>query len=64
MPVVVTVAQLKGGVGKTTLAVALAAELARRNGSCALIDADPQRSATQWALPGRLPCPVYEMPRR
>jgi chromosome partitioning protein len=62
MSVVVTVAQLKGGVGKTTLAVALAAELARRSGSCALIDADPQRSATQWALPGRLPCPVYEMP--
>jgi chromosome partitioning protein len=62
MPVVVTVAQLKGGVGKTTIAVALAAELARRNGSSALIDADPQRSATQWALPGRLPCPVYEMP--
>jgi chromosome partitioning protein len=62
MSVVVTVAQLKGGVGKTTLAVALAAELAKRNGSCALIDADPQRSAVQWALPGRLPCPVYAMP--
>ncbi len=62
MSVILTVAQLKGGVGKTTLAVALAAELAKRSGSCALIDADPQRSAVQWALPGRLACPVYEMP--
>jgi chromosome partitioning protein len=62
MSEVITVAQLKGGVGKTTLAVAIAAELAKRSGSAALIDSDPQRSAAQWALPGQLACPVYGIP--
>jgi len=62
MATVITLAQLKGGVGKTTLAVAIAAELARRGASAALIDSDPQGSAVQWALPGQLPCPVSKMP--
>lgn len=35
----------KGGVGKTTLAMNLAAGLARR-GSCAVLDADLQASVT------------------
>ncbi len=62
MSVVITLAQLKGGVGKTTLAVAIAAELAKRGASAALIDSDPQASASQWALPGQLPCSVSTMP--
>lgn len=58
----IAVAQRKGGVGKTTLAISLAAELQRRWRPVALIDTDQQRSACQWAKPGKLQFPVYETP--
>jgi chromosome partitioning protein len=58
---IITVAQRKGGVGKTTLAVCLAAELSNRGNTVVLIDADTQRSASQWAPTSNLQFPVYEV---
>lgn len=50
---VVTVAQQKGGSGKTTLAVNLAVELWRRGLRVALLDTDPQGSLGRWFLSRR-----------
>lgn len=44
---VIALASSKGGVGKTTLSMNLAAGLARRAGTV-VVDADPQQSAGQW----------------
>jgi chromosome partitioning protein len=58
---IITFAQRKDGIGKTTLAVAVAAELGRRGNDCALVDSDPLRSASEWAKLGNLAFPVYEI---
>jgi chromosome partitioning protein len=50
---VITVAQQKGGSGKTTLAVNLAVELARGGARVALLDTDPQGSLGRWFLARR-----------
>jgi chromosome partitioning protein len=57
----IAVAQRKGGVGKTTIAVSIAAELSQRGDDVVLIDADPLRSACQWAALGGLRFPVREL---
>ncbi len=45
---IVVVAALKGGVGKTTTAVYLAALAAGSRKSAILVDADPQASSADW----------------
>jgi chromosome partitioning protein len=46
-----TLALQKGGTGKTSLAVALAGELAQEAGGVVLLDADPQGNTSGWVYP-------------
>ncbi len=47
---IITVAQQKGGSGKTTVAVNLAVALRGRGHSVALVDTDPQGSMGRWFM--------------
>lgn len=49
MSTVIAFVNQKGGVGKTTLAIHTAWELARAGGNVLLVDADPQGSTSDWA---------------
>jgi chromosome partitioning protein len=53
---------LKGGTGKTTIAVNLACALADRDLKLCVLDVDPQASACAWAGRGRLPVRVEPVP--
>jgi chromosome partitioning protein len=46
---IITLASLKGGSGKTSLSVHLAHSIALAGRRCLLVDADPQASASTWA---------------
>jgi len=48
MALIVALAGQKGGTGKSTIAVCLAAEGTRRGMSVLLVDADPQATARTW----------------
>jgi chromosome partitioning protein len=45
---IITIAQQKGGSGKTTLAVQLATTWAKQGRAVAIVDIDPQGSASTW----------------
>ncbi|MDN5786131.1 ParA family partition ATPase [Pseudorhodobacter sp.] len=50
---IITIAQQKGGAGKTTLAVNLAIAFARQNMRVAILDTDPQGSLGRWFMTRR-----------
>lgn len=50
---VITVAQQKGGAGKTTLAVTLAVALLRQGARISVLDTDPQGSLGRWFMQRR-----------
>lgn len=56
------VVNLKGGCGKSNIAVNLACEIASKGHAVTLIDADAQGTAHHWASAGHLPVRVEAMP--
>jgi chromosome partitioning protein len=59
---IIVVGNLKGGTGKTTIAVNLACTLADDGLTVSLLDVDPQATASDWSRSGRLPIRVEAAP--
>ncbi|MBI4854270.1 MAG: ParA family protein [Acidobacteria bacterium] len=49
-PIIIAIANQKGGVGKSTTSVNLSGELALRGYSTLLVDSDPQKNATSYLM--------------
>jgi chromosome partitioning protein len=45
---IVLIGSQKGGCGKSTIAINIAAYLAKHNKDIVLVDADPQQSSANW----------------
>src|SRR3984893_15574268 len=60
--IVISVVNLKGGCGKSTIAVNLACELASNGDSVLLLDNDSQGTSLHWCSHGRLPIRGEAMP--
>ena len=58
---IVAIGNLKGGVGKSTLAVGLAGAMARTGKSVVLVDGDPQATSRRWLVSSDLPVRVETM---
>lgn len=63
-PRIIVVGNLKGGTGKSTIAVNTASALADEGHRTVIIDTDPQKSATLWSSGSLLPAAVAEFPLR
>jgi len=59
---IVAVTNLKGGAGKTTLSVNIAAALAAKGSAVILVDADAQATSLAWGAAGHLPMRTEALP--